>query len=471
MNETLQEQLQQEFGSPFSRAPKGKIGEINQRYFAGLVAGKHQVLFSPEEQKFYRYDAEKGIWQSDTDSLIKSVIGEEMYHYAVRERISGLAPKLSNGLLNSVLMLLKGQVEKHSAFASRPDYCFHCQNGMVCFDRDAMDWQLQPFAPEYYSRCQSPIVYDASATAPRFLNDLVTPAMSSDDQDLLQRYFGQCLLGTNLSQTFLLLTGTAGGGKSTLVNIIEGIVGRQNCTGLRLEHMTGRFETGRLVGHSLLTAKDVKSEFLSSAGAYMLKMLTGGDWAVGECKGANAQLELQGVFNVIIVCNSLLRIDLDSDIEAWRRRILWITYNNPPPAEKIPNFDRLLLDSEGSGVLNWGLLGAKRLLENEGRMEKSAEQKARIDVLMRSASPVETFVRNFVKPVPGSAVTTEEAVRCFYRLCEHFQWPAMPQRKVEQELKEKMLRWHNVTTRTDIKYGKSKRRGYWGVQINLPAHV
>ena len=74
---------------------------------------------------------------------------------------------------------------------------------------------------------------------------------------------GQCLLGDNPSQRFLLITGTAGGGKSTLVNVIEQLVTRQNCTELRLEHMHGRFENSRLVGKTLLTGKDVKAGFLS----------------------------------------------------------------------------------------------------------------------------------------------------------------------------------------------------------------
>ncbi|MBR7106801.1 MAG: hypothetical protein IKC89_00135, partial [Lentisphaeria bacterium] len=51
------------------------------------------------------------------------------------------------------------------------------------------------------------------------MDKLLQPAVSGDDISLLQRYIGQSLLGENFSQTFLLLTGTGGGRKSTLVNI------------------------------------------------------------------------------------------------------------------------------------------------------------------------------------------------------------------------------------------------------------
>jgi phage/plasmid-associated DNA primase len=73
------------------------------------------------------------------------------------------------------------------------------------------------------------------------------------------------------------MTGTPGGGKSTVVNIIEGIVSLFNVTELRLEHMGSRFELQRLIGKTLLTAKDVRSNFLNIPGASKLKALVGND--------------------------------------------------------------------------------------------------------------------------------------------------------------------------------------------------
>ena len=109
--------------------------------------------------------------------------------------------------------------------------------------------------------------------------------MNQSDIESLQYYFGQCLLGVNLSQMFLMLTGTPGAGKSTLVNVIEGVVNRNNCTELRLEQMAGRFEMNRLRDKTLLSARDVKSHFLNSSGAFKLKALVGGDTLSAEAKG------------------------------------------------------------------------------------------------------------------------------------------------------------------------------------------
>ena len=88
--------------------------------------------------------------------------------------------------------------------------------------------ELQQFAPEFYSRNRCEINYVPDAKCKKFLEELLQPALSDEDIALLQLYCGQCLLADNLTQTFLVLTGTAGGGKGTIVRIIENVIGLDN---------------------------------------------------------------------------------------------------------------------------------------------------------------------------------------------------------------------------------------------------
>jgi phage/plasmid-associated DNA primase len=77
------------------------------------------------------------------------------------------------------------------------------------------------------------------------------------DIALIQRWAGLALLGVNLSQKILLLTGTPGGGKSTLVSVLTGIIGKGNVGMLRTELLGDRFEIGRLSGKTLHYGPDV----------------------------------------------------------------------------------------------------------------------------------------------------------------------------------------------------------------------
>ena len=94
--------------------------------------------------------------------------------------------------------------------------------------------------------------------------------------------------------------------------------------------MAERFETNRLRGKTLLTAKDVKSNFLMSRGAYVLKALVGGDTKTAEAKGKNETFDVEGNFNAIITSNSTLTVNIDADNKAWERRMLWIEYTCKP---------------------------------------------------------------------------------------------------------------------------------------------
>ncbi len=47
---------------------------------------------------------------------------------------------------------------------------------------------------------------------------------------------------------------------------------------------------------------------------------------------------------MIITANSNLTVDIDSDNQAWRRRMLWISYECPPVKERIDAFDEYILE-------------------------------------------------------------------------------------------------------------------------------
>ena len=312
-----------------------------------------------------------------------------------------------------------------SRFVRHSRNVIHVRNGMVIIGEDGAV-SFKPFSPDYFSTNRTEIDYDPEAKCPMFLEKLLAPCMSADDIDCLQLYVGQCLLGINLSQTFLMLTGTPGAGKSTLVNVIEAIVNRVNCTELRLDQMTDRFELYRLLGKTLLTAKDVRSNFLTSKGAYVLKALVGGDIKTAEAKGRNETFDVEGIFNAIIVANSTLTVDIDADNSAWDRRMRWIEYTCEPVREKIPNFDQLLVKQEGSGILNWAIEGAHRLIANDGQIPRSEEHEKRVRDLLLESDSVRSFVATMLKQESGGKVFSSQLYPAYCRFCETQDWEVLP---------------------------------------------
>jgi len=115
--------------------------------------------------------------------------------------------------------------------------------------------------------------------------------------------------------------GTAGGGKSTLVSIVEKMLSETNVAHLRTKHLNGRFETAAFLGKRILVGKDVPGDTLSEKGARLLKSLVGGDLLQAEIKYNPTKQMLRGNFHVVIASNTNLRIALDGEPSIATRRV------------------------------------------------------------------------------------------------------------------------------------------------------
>src|SRR5262249_52004607 len=145
-------------------------------------------------------------------------------------------------------------------------------------------------------------------------------------------------------------------------NVMQGLVGMANVTQLRTKLLAERFELFRYLKKTLLVGVDVEADFLSTKGAAGLKGLVGGEGFDAEQKGGTGSFQMQGNFNVLITSNARLKVRLQGDVGAWKRRITIVRYEAPPPAKRVPDFGAHLVRTEGSGILNWALVGAQKLL-------------------------------------------------------------------------------------------------------------
>lgn len=461
------EALAKEYGRPFYTNKEGKVTGINERYWAALYARENRVLYDPDEKTFYRYRDRTGLWETVTPESIRETISCRILEISRESRQFTLEIQITQARLNAVVSALKGIVEQRGAFKSKQRF-IHVANGVIRFAEDG-DIQFGGFAPGDYSRNQSPFAFDPAAECPRFLNELIYPAVEPEDADLLQRWAGLALFGYNLPQRFLIVDGTPNGGKGTLVRIVQALVGLNNTYQLRTECLHERFETYRYRGKTLLIGPDVRGDFLMERGASMLKVLVGGDPISAEGKGLNGDFPMFGTFNIVVTCNSRLRVRLESDTGAWRRRLLVVRYEKPPPTKRVLDFDHVLLREEGSGILRWAMAGFVKLqaeFAEIGDFKLTEAQRGRVDSLLAESDSLRLFVKERLTRQEYGDVTTSEIQQAYAEYCADKGWNALPTAVVERTLPDLMLDAFHVTKAHSIERdGKKSNRGWRKVQL------
>ncbi len=464
----VQNELDVRFGPLVIPGKKeGVPGGINTQRLAAEFARRNLILWSPSVGKFYAYQDSTGLWVVQSLEQVRLSIGGLVLELArpLESEFPGIVDMVtklrSDDWTRGVANQLRAIVEESDPFTNRHQGYIHVANGMVKID----PLQLEGFKPEYRSLCTSPITYDPKADCPMFLNYLLGPAMKQEDRELLQLYAGQCLLGRNLSQRILLIIGTAGGGKSSVVTIIEKLVGMSNFSELRTRHLAERFELYRYLGRSLLSGKDVPGDFLQSEGAHMLKALTGGDALEPERKGSSDSFRITGEFNVVITSNSNLRVRLDGDAEAWRRRLMLIRYEAPKTDNPIPDFPGVLFRTEGPGILNWAIEGARKLHAANYQFRLTANQQELVDSLLEQSDPIRFFVRSTLTPSQGDDVTVAEANAAYVQFCDSRGWDPMPTRRFETLLPDAVIGIHRIPKSNSVQRSGKAQRGFRNLKI------
>ena len=418
---------------------------IQEPFWAALYASDNIVLHEPAERAFYRYDSETGLYRECTPEKVKTEIAGRIFQAADEWQQPELIAHRKDSELSSIINHLRGQAEVRDAFSKKDNRFVHLENGFIIFRDDEADFV--EFSPEYRSRNQSPLTYKPDATCNRFLEELIYPAVHPEDAVLLQRFAGLFLLGDNIIQRFLVLDGTPGGGKGQLSIVLQNVVGTINCTQLRTEHLGERFELFRFLKKTLLYGADVPADFLNTKGASHIKSLVGGDLLDAERKGGNGSHPVEGRFNVLLTSNCRLRVKLEGDVGAWKRRTTIVRYENPPPEKKIPDFGKLLIETEGSGILNWALLGLALLLQDireTGDIRLTDRQRGVVSSLMAESDSLRMFLQEHVEGSVGCSLTVKEIIEAYAEYCPTKGWNPLPITVIQRQLEGLMLELFHV---------------------------
>ncbi|MBF0593879.1 MAG: hypothetical protein HQL22_02810 [Candidatus Omnitrophica bacterium] len=463
------DELLKRYGQPFYCPNGDEVSMLNQTFWAGLYALEHTGFFDYKEKTFYLYSPDTGLYVEISINTIKQQIAVRILEASRELNLPSLEKKRSNHLLDSILAQLKGVMERPNTVAKNHPF-IHVANGVIIFNPDGTT-DFTSFSPIYFSKNRSPLVYKPGAKCPRFLKELLNSAVSPENALLIQKVVGCFLLGNNPIQRILILDGLPERGKSQLVLVIQKIIGIENVTELRTKHLSERFELFRYRRKKLLVGVDVPGRFLSEKGAYVLKGLVGGDLFDAEQKGGTGSFQIQGNFGIVIVSNSRLQVHLDGDVGAWRRRLLIVRFEAPPPTRKIPNFADVLIQEEGPGILNWALEGAQLLLNDiatYGDIRLNETQRNIVDALLSESDSLRNFLSKCVIKAVDNDLPIYEIVEAYAQFCPQQGWNPKPITIIHRELPQLMLELFAVSKSHSVSRNGKDVNGFRGVKLVNP---
>jgi P4 family phage/plasmid primase-like protien len=452
------------YGPPFLIDNNGKLS-VNERAVAFKCAAKHTIVYDSKARAFMRFDAGSGLWMAASEPEVRRLIGDLLLELGQECKLLKEAQALKVANFAAVAKMMQSY---QSAVKTLPATALvHATNGVV--DLRGERPKLLPHDAGYNFTTSAGVKYAPAAKCQRFEKVLLGQALDRDDILLLQKYFGSMLLGPNITHGILVIRGTPGGGKSTLVTVVEKILGIDQVAQLRTTHLGGRFETSAFIGKRLLEGKDVGGDTLSNAGAHFLKSLVGGDQLQAEIKFNPKKHLIMGDYHVVITANSNLSIALDGDVEAWRRRLLIVDFARPKTTKPEPNLAENLVVEEASGILNWMVAGAllcRKESAERGRIVLTNKQQERVTGLLKDSDNVPAFMAAAVSGDEAGDVTSEELLLSYHHHCRKNGWKPVPGVKFQTRMPDLLAQEYGILRRNDIRREGHAVRGYKGISLN-----
>lgn len=296
--------------------------------------------------------------------------------------------------------------------------------------------ELLPFSPEYAITNKIPWDYNPNAYDQTV--DLTLNKIACNDESirsLLEECIGYCFYRRNeLSKSFIL-TGSGSNGKSTFLDMVRNVLGRNNYVSLDIDELSEKFSTTTMFGKLANIGDDISDEFLQGKAISQFKKIVSGNDIKAENKGQDVFFFKPSV-KLLFSANEIPRVR-NKGFKAIKRRLVIIPFNaefskNDPDYKW--NIISLLTEQTATEYLiQLGLQGLERVLMNNGFTDSEAVTK-QIDEFEKDNNPIIQFVDEFGEDAILNE-STSEIFTMYDSFCYKNGFSKVSQKKFSMEIK------------------------------------
>ena len=252
----------------------------------------------------------------------------------------------------------------------------------------------------------------------------------------LQKFFGYCLTREVRYERMLLLYGPGGDGKSTVMNILRALVGKQNCSHIPMGKLNDQFYLSRLVDKLVNMSTEVEAQAMQSM---EIKAIVSGDPVCAAFKN-QTPFDFEPFCKLVYSTNRLPKMLDNSD--GFFRKIMIIEFKGQFVKKGRANIflcDELL--QELPGIFAWALAGLVMLRE-EG-FSQVAEMQESLTEYKRMNNNVLYYIEKHVQEDPAGRAGKTAVYEDYGKRCRA--WNLMPigepsfRREFLRQLEEKNI--------------------------------
>ena len=306
-----------------NRLIQQEVIEVLNKDFCASPLTKDELnnLLSISEEQLLKqfFEKDKFLHNKLGDYIIQSCnikrdsISKELFYFDDKEHIYSNDTDFITGYITKLCPSLKAyQIEETVKYITRYLYdesvVFNSDPFKVVFKNGVLDiytMKLEPMTPDNLESIKINCNYDPNAYS-KTVDEFFDTATNGDKliEQLLYEAIGYSMLKTNELQKAFILVGSGRNGKSTYLDLIKGVLGRENCTTVSFKDLANNFRAAMLEGKLASLAGDISSQPITDSD--LIKSISAGEDITIEQKYKQAQSK--ALFSTLFfACNKLPR--------------------------------------------------------------------------------------------------------------------------------------------------------------------
>jgi len=288
------------------------------------------------------------------------------------------------------------------------------KNGMY----NVISRKIYRHTPSIYSVNQIPWEYDPNADhgsgteIEKFLHKSIP---NEADREMLLEYAGLCCSIDVHQQKMLVICGDGGTGKSTVINLIQDMVGKRNVSNVAMSKLSDNFQAIRMMGKLLNSCADLEIDALDDV--TMIKKLIGEDSISDSYKGKDI-ISFDNYAKLLFSTNELPLVR-NEKTEGFYRRLLILTMNEKPEQRDAKLRDKL--KKEMPYFIHIAMEALRRMYKR-GSILESESSKERVKQLRSDSDTIEAFMGECCAKAkdPDEKIERAELYKKYSEFCNEY---------------------------------------------------